>query len=1017
MSIRNRVEELERARLEAVWEEARVLPAQQRESLLESVSDDPALRSELESLLSRADRAETFFGRFGAVMQEVVEAAAQEDVSQVTEAQFGADPLPGQTVGHYQIEARLGEGGMGVVYRARDTRLQRTVALKFLPARVNADSQAQERFLIEARAAAALDHINICNIHEVGGHEQTRSFIAMAFYPGETLEQVLTRGPLPLVRALDYAKQIARGLSAAHKHGIVHRDVKPGNVMITAEHVVKLLDFGIARLPDGSVSRPGITPGTIAYMSPEQVRSRPVDQRTDLWSLGVLLYEMCTGVRPFSGDDQGATLHAILNGAAARASSLRPEVPEHIDAVIDRLLRKDARERYASADELLADLEVTFQPGAPQQRLPASGDGGRSPAGRAALVAAMIGLVTVGGWLLWSRAAAAPARILIADAEGDTLSGRTVTERLRQSLASPELTVAGRPSLEAALVRMGREPTVRLTPETARELAIREGFPGFVHVTVDRIGKGFAIAAILVEAETGDLMDHQQATAMNAAELTAATDRLAAGLRRSFDRSLTSLADQPPLLAVTTDSISALRRHLEAVQANRNGDFQRGIQLHDETITIDPRFADAHQTRAFALEQIGLRAGRAQSSIMQANALRAGLTRHERYIVEADYSWQVEGDLGRAIASLRQAHQAIQEVQPGRVLNRRSYGLALMLHGDMAQAESVLQEGRRFAPCPATSTHLVSVLHALDQDAEARAVLDAALDQWPTNPFLGMDRAHFLATAGRYRDAHDVARRLEHGYTSPFALRAEAVVDAVEGRLDEALDHLEELRDDHIAVALLTPALEVAAAIGRVWLVAGDTARGVKQLEDFLVRHPLHSLEAAERPYLSLALFFADARRPDRARQLLADYDALVPGSFKGPDRWMQRRVRASLLLASDSPDLALSELREAAKSDRIWTHWLDHLLFLPADRPDLARVYDRLGQADSAIVVFERYLNAKVLYRTELDAFHLAHALRRLAILHAQRNQPARAAHYQRPLQELWRNADPRLKRTWRIA
>jgi serine/threonine protein kinase len=285
-------------RFQELWEAVERLPETERQSFVDAAgADNDALRRQLQALLSSADQAPSFFGRFAQVVDEAANEAAQETSNDnqpfdtaapdgaATAERAGEDALRGQRVGHYRIEARLGEGGMGVVYRALDTRLQRTVALKFLPTDLNNDRLAKERFLIEARAAAALDHPNICTVHEVGEAEG-RSFIAMSFYKGETLKQTLERGPVPWRLALEYATEIARGLASAHERGIIHRDVKPANVLVTADRMVKLLDFGIARLPDVTSTRPGHTPGTLAYMSPEQVTSGPVDHRSDLWSLG-----------------------------------------------------------------------------------------------------------------------------------------------------------------------------------------------------------------------------------------------------------------------------------------------------------------------------------------------------------------------------------------------------------------------------------------------------------------------------------------------------------------------------------------------------------------------------------------------------------------------------------------------------------------------------------------------------------------------------------------------------------
>jgi serine/threonine protein kinase/tetratricopeptide (TPR) repeat protein len=348
--------------LETLWEMVSDLPPDEREALLASRAVEGELRAELDSLLSRASAAEAFFDRLAAVVPEASHAAAFEGLNGDADAvaqedgsgSVDSDPLVGMTLGRYQIIERLGQGGMGVVYRALDLQLRRTVALKLVRARTSNDARAKERLLAEARAAAALDHPNICTIYEIGETPEMAAFIAMGFYPGRTLAQALERGPLSLMTALDYVTQIARGLGAAHERGIIHRDVKPANVIVTADGVVKLLDFGIARMTDVDVSRDGVTPGTIAYMSPEQVTSRPLDQRTDLWSLGVVFYEMLAGERPFRGESAGAVLYAILEQPPPLVSTLRRDVPARIDAVVARLLARDPAHRYGSAEEVIA---------------------------------------------------------------------------------------------------------------------------------------------------------------------------------------------------------------------------------------------------------------------------------------------------------------------------------------------------------------------------------------------------------------------------------------------------------------------------------------------------------------------------------------------------------------------------------------------------------------------------------------------------------------------------------------
>ncbi|UCG74864.1 MAG: protein kinase [Gemmatimonadota bacterium] len=264
--------------------------------------------------------------------------------------------LVGRTVSHYRIDAELAQGGMGVVYLATDIRLDRTVAIKFLPARVLAHGNGTQRFIAEARAAAALDHPNICNIHEIRRDEEGRLFMVMAFYDGETLQAKLERGPVPLEEAVDYTAQIARGLEAAHEHGIVHRDIKPGNIIVTSDGVVKILDFGLAKLTDVTVTADGTRPGTVAYMSPEQSRGEPLDRRTDLWSLGVVLYEMVTGRRPFAGERRGALINAIRHDEPTPPAQLRAGLPSDLAELTLKLLHKDRGQRCQSAAAVLDAL-------------------------------------------------------------------------------------------------------------------------------------------------------------------------------------------------------------------------------------------------------------------------------------------------------------------------------------------------------------------------------------------------------------------------------------------------------------------------------------------------------------------------------------------------------------------------------------------------------------------------------------------------------------------------------------
>ena len=263
----------------------------------------------------------------------------------------------GQAISHYRITEKLGEGGMGVVYKAEDTKLRRTVALKFLRTEVLESEEHKTRFLYEAQAAAALDHPNICTVHEID-EDEGLVFIAMAFVEGQSVKQKIAARPLKLEEALDVAIETARGLNAAHKKEIVHRDIKSSNLMITEERQVRIMDFGLAQLADRTrLTETGTSLGTPAYMSPEQARGEPVDRRSDIWSLGVVLYEMVSGQLPFKGEREAAVSYAILNEEPEPLTALRSGLPVELDRIVGKALAKDRDERYQHVDEMLVDLQ------------------------------------------------------------------------------------------------------------------------------------------------------------------------------------------------------------------------------------------------------------------------------------------------------------------------------------------------------------------------------------------------------------------------------------------------------------------------------------------------------------------------------------------------------------------------------------------------------------------------------------------------------------------------------------
>ncbi|MCG8608372.1 serine/threonine-protein kinase [bacterium] len=263
----------------------------------------------------------------------------------------------GKSVSHYKILEKIGGGGMGVVYKARDENLDRLVALKFLPPQFSADEEEKERFIQEAKAASSLDHPNICTVHEIGEAEDGQMFIAMAFYQGATLNQKLAQtGALPPEETIELALGVAEGLAKAHEAGITHRDIKPANLMITTDNLVKIVDFGLAKVKHVQLTKTGTTLGTAAYMSPEQALGKEIDQRTDIWSLGVVLYEMLTGQLPFSGDYDAAIHYAVLNEKPTPIADTNSKISADLQKVVSKALQKDRDHRYQRVEELASDL-------------------------------------------------------------------------------------------------------------------------------------------------------------------------------------------------------------------------------------------------------------------------------------------------------------------------------------------------------------------------------------------------------------------------------------------------------------------------------------------------------------------------------------------------------------------------------------------------------------------------------------------------------------------------------------
>lgn len=510
--------------------------------------------------------------------------------------------------GKYRIIEKVGEGGMGVVYKAEDIKLKRSVALKFLSPGLTSDPEAKERFIKEAQTASALEHSNICTIHEIDEIKDGQMFIVMAFYDGEALKEKIQQEPQKLEDALDYTTQIVQGLAKANSKGIVHRDIKPGNIMITDEGVVKIVDFGLAKLGGATrITKTGTTMGTPAYMSPEQVRGDIVDQQADIWSIGVILYEMLTGQLPFKGDHEQAIVYSILNKEPDPITSFVTGIPVELEQIVFKALAKDPKDRYQNAEELLADIQDVYKilNLTPVWKLSVSSKIRRKKWFVSPLLWSSISIIIVVtiGILLFYPSKAIPFSerdwILITDFDnqtGDDVFDQSLDTALTVSLQqSSYVNVFPRSRIDGTLQRMGKAQTEKLNTVLGSEVAQREGIKALVACSINQVGDVYSLTASIIDPNNQVPLWTETNQAKGKDEVLNALDDLAQKTRKELGESLKDIESQlVGLPTATTSSLEALKNYANGQAVWASGQRAEGETLLLKAVELDPDFALAH---------------------------------------------------------------------------------------------------------------------------------------------------------------------------------------------------------------------------------------------------------------------------------------------------------------------------------------------------------------------------------------------------------------------------------------